>query len=140
MSMREYAVDDYGLIFDEKTMKHIAFMLFNELTEEEWESDKQDIMCDVEENIALDSVCPFTGELMPLCTDGSVDYGSSDTIYIDDDVVYYASASKSPKLFGAAYKNIDEVIAEFKDGLEKYLPTDFDYKSHIMKISGTVWG
>lgn len=40
-------------------------------------------------------------------------------------------ANHQPNAFKCAYKDIDEVISEFKTKIGRYLPGDFDWKSHI---------
>jgi len=40
-------------------------------------------------------------------------------------------AQNQPELFRAAYANEEELLKEFRTRFGKYLPNDFDFKSHI---------
>ena len=37
------------------------------------------------------------------------------------------------------YKNIDDMAGDFKNKYGKYLPTDFDYKAHLVEFRGTIF-
>ena len=41
--------------------------------------------------------------------------------------------------FQPAYPNLDEMVKEFKKEWRKYLPRDFNYRSHIGQFSCAVW-
>ena len=43
-------------------------------------------------------------------------------------------------MIGAAYDTADELINEFKNDIGKYLPEDFDWKSHIGLACGVIFG
>lgn len=43
-------------------------------------------------------------------------------------------------LFKAAYKDMNELIDEFKSDIGEYLPEDFDYRANIRHIVGTYFG
>lgn len=50
---------------------------------------------------------------------------------------------KQGDIFGRedrCYKDIDEMINEFKKWLGKYLPEDFDYEGHMAHFSGAAFG
>ena len=38
------------------------------------------------------------------------------------------------------YKNIDDMAEDFKNIYGKYLPTDFDYKAHLVEFRGAIFG
>ena len=132
MSMKTYAFEDYGLVLTDEIMKTICEKAFKEPAEDEsfgmalYDAD----ICSCAGN--------FTGEIFSVLDTGSDNvYGSDD---IEDDSVYYVAARKYPTLFNAAYKDMDEMVTEFKEALGKYLPADFDYRSNIKHIIGTTWG
>jgi hypothetical protein len=131
--MRTYAYEDYGLVLTEETMKMICKKAFiDDPVEDElygmalYDSD----ICTCAGN--------FTGELFPITDKGKDNWDTSEDIY--DDEVYYVSINKYPSLFESAYNDIDEMVAEFKEQLGKYLPDDFDYRANIRHIIGTTWG
>lgn len=133
MSMRTYSYEDYGLVLDDETIKIICEKAFADEPSEE-EDDGYSLydaeICQLAGN--------FTGEILPILDNGREDWNNSETV--DDDSVFYVPVAKYPSLFGAAYNNIDEMVAEFKEAIGKYLPDDYDYRSNIKHIVGTTWG
>ena len=136
MSMRDYAVDDYGLVLDEETVKLIASKVIDDYNEDEdvigvWAYELYDKgICEY--------VSDFTGEAQEL--DGQGLYWGGDSIEYYGDVVVYVQATHYPTLFRKAYNNMDELVAEFKNKVGEYLPEDFDYRSRIRHICGTYFG
>ena len=133
MSMRTYAYEDYGLVLNDETIKMICEKVFADEPHEE-ENDGYALydagICQMAGN--------FTGELFPITDNGQDIWDRSETP--NDDCVYYVSVKKYPRLFNTAYKDIGELVAEFKEELGEYLPEDFDYRSHIRHIVGTTFG
>ena len=125
MSMRDYAVDEYGLLLDEKTMKALAKKICEGYTDEAKFGN-------------IDYISNFTGQAFKLTDNGDDDY-RSETAYFNDDIVYILAADNAPSLFKAAYADIDEMIAEFRRQLGNYLP-NFAYRSHIKHLVGTYYG
>lgn len=139
MSMREYAVDEYGLLLDEKTMKVLAKKICEDYTDENYDEDPYGFNEDIEVKFGnIDHIGSFTGQAFALTDDGDDDYHSG-TSYFNDDAVYILVADNAPSLFKAAYANMDEMIAEFREQLDADLP-DFDYRNHIKHIVGTYYG
>ena len=133
MSMRYYAYEDYGLILHDETIKILCEKVFaNEPSEEE---DDGFSLYDAE---ICQMASSFTGEAYPIRDNGGDDWDRSETYY--DDSVFYIPVEKYPTLFKTAYKDMDEMVAEFKDKIGEYLPEDFDYRSNIRHIVGTTWG
>ena len=136
MSMRDYAVDDYGLVLDKETVKILASKLFDDYTEEEnvmgyWGYELYDRgICEY--------ISDFTGEAQELNEQGS--YWGGDSINYYSDVIVYVQARHYPTLFRKAYNNMDEIVEEFKNEIGEYLPEDFDYRSRIRHICGTYFG
>lgn len=135
MSMRDYAVDDYGLLLTEETMKMIASKVCDDF-------EYIDEYCYGEalyENGICEYIGDFTGEAIHITDDGDNDYLKSDESYSSDQI-FYINVSSYPTLFKPAYESMDAVIAEFKEKVGKYLPEDFDYRSNIRHIVGTYFG
>lgn len=135
MSMRDYAVDDYGLLLTEETMKIIASIVcddFDNMEEDEYGYALYD------EGIC-EYIGDFTGEAIHITDDGYDEHRKNGESY-SGDRIYYVYAGLCSTLFKAAYENIDELIAEFKQKLGEYLPDDFDYRANIRHIVGTYFG
>ena len=135
MSMRDYAVDDYGLLLTEETMKIIASIVCDDFDDME-EDEYGDAL--YEEGIC-EYIGDFTGEASLLLDDGSNIWIRNGEMY-DGDRIYYIQVSSYPTIFKAAYENMDALIAEFKEKLVEYLPEDFDYRANIRHIVGTYFG
>ena len=135
MSMREWAVDDYGLLLTNEMIKTIASKVLDDLEERD-EDEYGDALYE-------DGICEyigeFTGEAIYIEDDGTEDWRRSGESY-NGDRIYYVNVSKYPSLFKVAYQNMDELIAEFKYKVGDYLPKDFNYRANIRHIVGTYWG
>ena len=134
MSMRDYAVDDYGLVLDGETIKFIVLKLDVEPLDED--TDMAYILYD--EGIC-EYISEFTGEAYAINDDGYLNWSADCESYRCDSVAYVPLA-KYPTLFKRAYSSIEEIVDEFKIKLGKYLPEDFDYRSRICHIVGTYYG
>lgn len=135
MSMRHYAVDDYGLLLTEETMKIVASIVcddFDNMEEDEYGYALYD-------KDVCESIEEFTGEAKPILDDGLNDWTRGGEYYSYDQL-YYIPVGSYPTLFRSAYENMDALIAEFKKKVGKYLPEDFDYRSNIRHIVGTYFG
>ncbi len=135
MSMRDYGVDDYGLLLDDDTMKIIASKVcddFEDMEEDEYGDALYDAgLCEY--------IGDFTGETIYITDEGVNDWRNSGEDY-NGDRIYYVNTSSYPTLFHGAYENMDELIAEFKSKLGEYLPEDFNYRANIRHIVGTYFG
>lgn len=134
MSMRDYPVDDYGLLLTDEMAKIIALKALDEIDEDE--EDYGDLLYD--EGLC-EYIGEFTGEAIYIEDDGTDDWRRSGKYY-SGDRIYYVNSSNYPTLFKAAYSNMDELIEEFKSNIGKYLPEDFDYRANIRHIVGTYFG
>lgn len=133
--MRDYAVDDYGLLLTEEAMKIIASKVcddFEDMDEDEY----GDAL--YEEGIC-EYIGDFTGEAGIIFDDGLNDWMSNGEMY-DGDRIYYIQVSSYPTIFKAAYENMDALINEFKEKVGEYLPEDFNYRANIRHIVGTYFG
>lgn len=135
MSMGNYAVDDYGLLLTEGTMKVIASKVCDDF--EDMEEDEYGYS--LYEKGICEYVSEFEGEAGILLDNGLNNWVTGGEIY-NEDSIYYIPCKSYPTLFKAAYENMDALIAEFKEKVGEYLPKDFDYRSNIRHIVGTYWG
>ena len=135
MGMRDYAVDDWGLVFDEDTIKIVAenaLEYFDELEEDD--------ALDYELYNAgiCEYISEFTGEAILVNENGNVDF--NDSIDYSCDTICYVPVTKWPTIFKGAYKDMDDLIADMKERVGEYLPEDYDYRSNVRKITGTYYG
>ena len=135
MSMRDYAVSDYGLLLDEETIKIIASKLFDDFSEDE----KEDWAYLLYDNGICEYISDFTGEAMRISDNGGIIWSSDCEDYCHE-IIAYVPVSNFPTLFKKAYENIDEMIDEFKGEVGEYLPDGFDYRGKIRHISGICFG
>ncbi len=135
MSMRDYSVDDYGLVLDEEIINTIASKIFDDFAENTdacWEYELYDKgICEY--------ISEFTGEAQEIADDGMFIWGG-DYEYYSSETITYVPLSKYPTLFSKAYNNMEEIIDELKSKVGEYLPEDFDYRSRVCHISGTYYG
>ena len=134
MSMRDYAVDDYGLLLNEETIKVIASKVIEDYTEDM----DIDLAYELYDNGICEYISEFTGEAQEVDSNGF--YWGGECEEYSSDVIAYVQASNYPTLFRRAYNNMDELVEEFKNKVGKYLPEDFDYRSNIRHICGTYYG
>ena len=133
MRMRDYACENYGLVLSKDVMKLICEKEFVDEPVEDEEYGMALYDADI-----CNCMGNFTGEALYVNDDGSDNWGHSQ--HYNCDSVYYVPANKYPTLFKTAYKDIDELIAEFKEKVGEYLPEDFDCRSNIRHIVGTYFG
>jgi hypothetical protein len=138
MSMRDYGVNDYGLIVNEETAKLLASKVFNEYTEESYDEDPDYYIDELYEKGFVEYISEFTGESMEVDDEGKSIWGTGETY--DSDRIYYVSVWCYSTLFKAAYENMNELVSEFKTRLGEYLPDDFDYRGNIRHIVGSYYG
>lgn len=135
MSMRDYAMEDYGLVLDEDTINDIASQIFEDYTENTevyWGYELYDRgICEY--------ISEFTGEAQEIDDNGTFYWGGDYEGY-SGEALCYVPLTKYPTLFKRAYNSMDEIVDEFKSKLGKYLPEDFDYRSKICHICGTYYG
>ena len=135
MSMRAYAVNDYGMLLTEETMKIIASKAYDDFDDME-EDEYGDALYD-------DGICEYIGDFTgeaELILDDSLDNWIRSGESYSGDQIYYIPVNSYPTLFKPAYENMDALIAEFKEKVGEYLPEDFDYRSNIRHIVGTYFG
>lgn len=136
MSMRDYAVDDYGLILDEEVVKIIVSKALDKTDCDD--NTDCDWLYELYDNGFCEYISEFTGEAQEVDSNGFY-WGGESKGYCND-VIAYVQASNYPTLFKRAYSNMDELVEEFKNKIGEYLPEDFDYRSRIRHICGTYCG
>lgn len=134
MSMRDYAVDDYGLVLDKETVKRIISKLDIEPLDED-----ADLAYILYEEGICEYTSEFTGETQTITDDGTFIWGGDYESY-SSKAICYIPLSKYPTLFKKAYNNMEEIIDEFKSKIGEYVTEDFDYRSRICHICGTYYG
>lgn len=139
MGMRDYGFDDYGFIFTEEVIHLIAPHICEDYSERAWEeNNSRYFMDEIYEKLGTEWVGNFTGELVSVSDDGKDDY--SQPVWEGMETIYYISTRKYPSLFEAPYKDMNEIIDEFKQILSRYLPPNFDYRKYFKHIMGSYWG
>ena len=138
MSMRDYAVDDYGLLMNKEMVKAIASKVCDDFTEEEYNDYPFEFAYELYDKGIVEYINSFTGEAIAINDNGENSWGVSE--YYNDDVIYYVPTKNISTLFKAAYKDMEEMIEEFKSRLGEYLSEDFEYRKYIRHISGTYFG
>ena len=138
MSMRDYAVDDYGLLMTVETMQMIAAKVCDDYTEEDYKEDPWSFNEEIYEKGIVEYIFSFTGESISINDKGESTWDVSE--HYNDDCVWYVPTKNISTLFKAAYKNMDEMIEEFRNRLGEYLSEDFEYRKYIRHISGTYFG
>lgn len=138
MSMRDYAINDYGLVMTREMLKTICSKYYREYTEEKYNDDEYSFNDALYEEGIVEYISGFTGEAMVIDDNGIDDYNSSEAY--NDDTIYYVPNQNYGTLFKAAYANMEELESEFRNKFNKYFPDDFDYRKHICHIVGTYFG
>ena len=134
MSMHNYAVDEYGLLIDDETIRYVARNLKRtNVGDLDW-----DDISAAEEELDCYYTSEFYGEAFPILDDGRDDYNTR--VRYEGEVLYLIPLRRYPTLFSAAYQNMQEVVAEARRGIEQLLPPDFDYRGHLRHVIGTYVG
>lgn len=138
MSMRDYAVDDYGLLLTNETLKAIASNACDDYSDEAYAEDVLGFNEELYDKGIIEYISSFTGESIAINDKGESTWSVSETY--NDDIIYFAPTKNISTLFKAAYRDMDEMIDEFRKRLGEYLPGNFDYRKYIRHISGTYYG
>lgn len=138
MSMRDYGVDDYGLLLDDTAMEILCQKVCDDYDPRDYCVDKYAFNEEVVDALDIEYISEFTGEGFRIEDDGATSF--IDSAIFNDDVVYYLGIRREIKLFGTSYNSAEEIIDEFKDAIGKYLPSDFDYRGNLRHFIGTYYG
>ena len=138
MSMRDYAVNDYGLVLDGDMLKTIASQYCEGYTEEDYNEDECGFHDELYDAGIVDYISEFTGDAICITDNGTDDWRNTNGY--DADWIYYIPVNRMGTLFKAPYRNIEEMVDEFKEKIGKYFSENFDYRKHICHIVGTYYG
>ena len=131
--MYDSAIDCYGFLITDDIARIIAEKVVDKIEESD---DCKDIL--FEADICSFIPC-FTGITVPVGDDGQDVYNMFGLEPCEEfmcETVYYIPVKFQSTLFKAAYKDMDELVSEFKSKIGKYLPEDFNYRSSIRHIVG----
>lgn len=135
MSMRNYGVNDYGLVLNTNHLRVLAANICDDYSADEWNAKKYEYIEYVCERLCMESISEFDGDAIPVLDNGEDDWRNSEPY--GGDTIYYIPLCRTPTLFEAAYKDIEEVVEEIKNKrVSKCLPKDFDYRNNIRHIIG----
>ncbi len=138
MSMSYYAVDDYGLVMTKEMLKAIASKVCDDYSDDAYEDDPWSFNEVLYDNGLVEYISEFIGEAIAINDDGTSRWYDCSNYH--SDAIHYLPVKNIHTLFKAAYNNIDEIVAEFKERLGEYFSEDFDYRNHIRHISGVYFG
>jgi hypothetical protein len=135
MSMRNYAVDDYGMLLSREDACKIAKTIIppQEWAEEDWES--ADLYEYMDRLGMITCTCSFEGEAIPINENGQEDWENSKSYGSRvEEEIYYIPLEKYPSLFNQAYKSLDEAKQEISEQINGALDVT------IYHIVGTYFG
>lgn len=141
MSMRDYAVDDYGMVLNTNHLQMLAKRICEDYSDKEWEKSadsRYDFLDEVSEKSDMQYISGFDGEAILIADDGSDDW--NDSLPYDDDSIYYIPLSSYPTMFKPAYNSVDEIVDELREKVGRFLPQGFEYRNNIRHIVGTYYG
>lgn len=137
MSMRDYAVNTYGLYLDEEDIRTIYANYYEKEIDEELSL--HDLLWELYEDSVIDFESDFTGEAIALDDKGNPEW--CDVLeYYSSEAVYYVQLAYQPSLLNCPYRDLDEAVAELRNAMDGLLPNDFDYRKQLCLICGTYFG
>lgn len=142
MSMSNYSIEVFGLILTNDEITYFENKLKEEIIKENPENKEDLVDLTIEDMIDEDMLNANVSHSMAYIRD--IENGKLYTLehksdYLPEDILAIY-ANKSMQMIGAAYDTADELINEFKNDIGKYLPEDFDWKSHIGLACGVIFG
>lgn len=135
MSVREYGIDNYGLLLTEETLRKILKRDGLIVKDDEYYS-MDELFDMLDGRFDADFLREFTGEAMLIDDEG---FNCDGDMFLCEPICYLP-LNRYPRLFSRAYKDMDEIVDELMDKLELYLPYDFNYKDNIRHIAGIYIG
>lgn len=140
MAMRDYGVNDYGLLVDYGTLKLMAeAKLGDDFDPDDFWSDEVSYATDFCEEGILEYIGDFTGGTCLISDDGTDAWGGEANVYREEWIAYIPCDRQST-LFKRAYRDVDEIIEEMKQKVGELLPDDYDYRKNIVHVVGTYFG
>lgn len=88
-------------------------------------------------NNAVSVVSNCSGDFFDI---DEIDYSKISEKDYDKDCFVIVELHKYPSLFCQAYKDIDEIVKEYKSSVGKYFPENFDFKKYLVTFIGTYEG
>lgn len=139
MSMRYYAIDDYGYVLNDDEMNALAKQMN---LDDGYDPDTEVDRWDVAERYDITPESEFEGELYPIDSCGNDIWEASENA---DESLYYIPLTHGPALFGSApYVNKYYLIKEMREEYPQFkviFPDDDDeFFKHIRHIVGTTFG
>lgn len=145
MSMENYPVFGSGLVISLDSSEG-NYLLTKLLEEDDPDASLSECdSCDIEEIIY--NLCPngrfvaldeaSSVDFFPMGSDGDIEFRNSSSLIGDFVLV---SPDGIQRFFGTPYQTADDLIAELKKLVGKYLPDDFNYRSHIGMLAGCCFG
>ncbi len=88
----------------------------------------------------IEAYSSFTGEAFPLRDDGSEMWSDGESLV--DETLYFVPLPRMPRLFGAAYGDMDELVRVADEAYRNTdtLPDPGPVRGRIRKIVGTYYG
>lgn len=128
MSMRDYAVSGYGIVLNDIDGVDVDYL--QELADDD----------------IVSTQYSFTGEAFVLKDDGCEDWGKSESY--DDDTIYFIELPKYPRLFSAAYPDMDACVRSMYNRYNSVRKTADklpklsrkDIREKLRSFSGTYYG
>lgn len=126
MSMRNYSFNDHGIVLNGLVAP--------------------DVLEGLAEDDVVETQFSFTGDAFPLDDNGTPEWSNGSSFA--DEAIYYVSLPKSPSLFKAVYRDMDELVADMlaryrkvRNG-DKRLPvlTARKVRKLLRMIDGTYYG
>lgn len=138
MSMHNFPVNTYGLVFTEEEVKEFFGEKFHK--EEGFSLD----------DYTADECVDMLNQLFPerWFTAITEEYegewdslGTNKPLLVDDSDSYIVAETKGGKtLFGTAlYNSVEDLIEEYRKDFAEYLPEDFDIAGHLGEYWGVVY-
>lgn len=138
MSRHVYAVEDYGLLLDHEALMTLSCQVFDKTPEDVKREGENNVFADLMDHEDFAYVSFFSGETLFVDDHGNDAW----TLFAYEcDTVYFVPVRKYPSLFAgsAPYKNVEELVKEFREVLGGRLP-NYDIRNHICHIIGTQTG
>lgn len=137
MSMRDYAVNTYGLYLDEEDIRTIYANYFEREANED--TSLNEMVWELYEANVVEHESQFTGEAVGLSDSGEPEW--CDVLeYYSGDTLCYVALAYQPSLLNRPYRDLDEAVAELRNAMDGLLPDDFDYRKQLCLIAGTYYG
>ena len=144
MSMRTYGITVKGLLIPKQMLGYVMTHTedWDELSEENKSAYKYNYLdyyydCYKIGNNSIVMCSNCSGDLFDI---EELDYSQIPENEYDKNCLVMLELQKYPSLFSQAYKDIDEIVKEYKLSVGKYFPENFDFKKYLVTFVGTYEG